>query len=209
MVMNAIEPTSVSAIAICSVVPGLDYSVRAACLKYCQCDPFFINAKTQLGLKINYRNPAEVGADRLATSVAASQHYPNQCLIVVDMGTATTLDAISANNEYLGGVILPGMKLSMEALQSKTAKLSSVEILKPENCIGKATIESIQSGLFYGQMGMIREITQKIAQEVFNDTIPKLIGTGGFSSLFEHESLFDEIIPDLVLEGLRLTYALN
>ena len=183
--------------------------MRAACLKYFQFEPFFISAHSQLGLKIHYRNPTEVGADRLATSVAASQLYPQQSLIVVDLGTATTLDVISEHSEYLGGVILPGIKLSMEALQSKTAKLSSVKILKPAGVIGKATIESIQSGLFYGQIGMIRELVNGVAQEAFAGKRPKLIGTGGFSNLFENENLFDEIIPDLVLEGLRLTYYLN
>jgi len=206
---NDIAPDLIQAIVICSVVPNLDYSVRAACVKYFKKDPLFITHQSQLGLNIQYQNPKEVGADRLATAVAAKAHYPDQNLIVVDLGTATTFDVISRDNDYLGGVILPGIRLSMEALQSKTAKLSSVEIIKPEKIIGRATMESLQSGLFYGQIGMIRELSKKVAEEAFKNESVQLIGTGGFAHLFEAENIFNEIIPHLVLEGLRLAYALN
>lgn len=201
---NNIAPSLIKKIAICSVVPALDYPVRSACLKYFQCEPFFLTADKITTLTIQYTNPHEVGADRLATAIAASHQFPNQPLIIVDLGTATTLEVITADKQYLGGVILPGIRLSMEALQSKTAKLSTVNIIKPRHRIGKTTIESIQSGLFYGQVGMIRELITHITAETFGNQKPLCLGTGGFATLFEKEGLFDHIIPDLVLKGLLL-----
>lgn len=200
---NNIDPLAISQIAICSVVPSIDYSVRAACLKYFNIEPYVLNPQTTTALTIKYRNPAEVGADRIATAIAACQQFTDKNLIVVDLGTATTLDVITRDKAYLGGAILPGMRLSMDALQSKTAKLSAVTILKPDNAVGKATIESLQSGLYYGQLGMIRELSQVMSKEAFGNEPYLLIGTGGFAHLFENEKLFDAIVPELVLDGLR------
>jgi type III pantothenate kinase len=204
---NNIDPASVTDVAICSVVPSMDYSMRAAILKYFNRDPFFLTADKIRDLTIHYINPQEVGADRLATAVAASIEFPQQDVIVVDLGTATTLEVITADKQYLGGAILPGIRLSMEALQSKTAKLSSVSIIKPKQVIGKTTIESLQSGLYYGQMGMIRELIAQITRDIFNGHQPLIIGTGGFAHLYEKEYLFDHLISDLVLTGLCHVYA--
>jgi type III pantothenate kinase len=206
---NDIDATNISSIAIASVVPSLDYTLRAACLKYFNISPFFLQHGVNTGLTNCYTHPAEVGADRMANAIAASHFFPNQDLIVVDMGTATTFEVINKNKEYLGGTILAGIRLSMEALQSNTAKLSAVEIVQPSHAIGRSTRENIQSGLYFGQVGMIREITSRISQEAFAGRDPFIIGTGGFAYLVEPEGIFSTVLPDLVLHGIRLAQALN
>lgn len=206
---NSIDHSGINKIAICSVVPNIDYSLRAACIKYFGCDPFLLEAGVKTGLKIKYRNPLEVGADRVANAVAAVAAYPKQNIIIVDLGTATTLCAINKDKEYLGGAIMPGMRISMGALQTNTAKLFPVEIIAPETVIGRSTIESIQSGLYYGQLGLIREIAQRTIQENFCEQSTVVIGTGGFAHLFEKEKIFNIILPDLVLDGLRLAMQMN
>lgn len=206
---NDIAPDTISGISICSVVPDLNHSIRNGCLKYFKIEPFFLKAGVKTGLKIKYRNPLEVGTDRIANAIAATSLFPNKNIIVIDFGTATTFCAISKTKDYLGGIILPGIRISMEVLESKAAQLPSVEIKKPENVVGRSTVESIQSGLFYGQVGTVREIKNKIISEVFSDDVPVTIGTGGFSSLFESEGLFDLTLPTLVLKGLLNSYRLN
>ena len=206
---NDINQSEIHAISICSVVPHVDYTIRSACLKYFQLDPFFLQAGVKTGLKICYRNPLEVGADRIANAVAAISQFPKKNIIIVDFGTATTLCALSKDKQYLGGVIMPGMKLSMTALQEHTAKLSSVEIIKPKSVIGRTTTESIQAGLYYGQYALIKELTQKIKQDYFPNESPLVLGTGGFSHLFSDTHLFNAIIPDLVLHGLYHIITLN
>jgi type III pantothenate kinase len=192
---NGISGEGVSQIAICSVVPDVIHSLKGACQKYFNIRPFILQAGARTGLKIKYRNPLEVGADRIANSIAATHMYPNKNLIIADFGTATTFCAITADKEYLGGIILAGLRLSMEALEAKTAKLPTVEIIKPGELVGRSTVESIQSGLYYGNLGMLK------------DTM--LIGTGGFSRLFEKEQVFDALIPELVLSGMRIALQLN
>jgi type III pantothenate kinase len=206
---NNIDNNQIQNIAICSVVPSLDYSLRAACIKYFGITPFFLQAGVQTGLDIKYHNPNEVGADRIANAIAAVAAYPNQNLIVVDFGTATTICVISSKKEYLGGIILAGIQLSMNALQANTAKLFPVEIVQPRNMIGRSTTESIQSGLYYSQLATVREITQHIRNNYFADKEPIIIGTGGFSHLFENQNLFTVILHDLVLQGLHITLTSN
>lgn len=206
---NKIDPSEISAISICSVVPNFDYPLRHACVKYFDIKPFILKAGVKTGLKIKYRNPLEVGADRIANAIAALDMYPDQNRIIVDFGTATTFCAINKANEYLGGVIMPGFKLSMHALQSNTAKLSSVEIIKPEEAIGRSTQESLQIGIYQMQHATIRAVRDDINAEHFSDAPAKLVGTGGFAYLFADEGLFDVIEPDLVLYGLRDAYQKN
>lgn len=206
---NGIDSQQVDHIAICSVVPSVDYSLRAACIKYFDLEPFMLQAGVKTGLKIKYRNTLELGADRIANAIAGMGMFPNKNLIIVDLGTATTYCAISADKEYLGGVIMPGMRLSMNALQTGTAKLFPVEIIQPEFTIGKTTEENIQSGLYYGQLGAMKILIERIKKENFNGKQPIIIGTGGFSHLFVNQNYFDAHIPDLVLHGLRFLLQLN
>jgi type III pantothenate kinase len=206
---NNIDSAGLQHISICSVVPNIDYSLRAACIKYFGITPFFLQAGATTGLKIKYYNPQEVGADRIANSIAAVAEFPNQNLIVVDFGTATTMCVISAQKEYLGGVILAGIQLSMNALQANTAKLFSVEIIQPHNVIGRSTAESIQSGLYYSQLSTIKEVTSHICANQFANQKPIIIGTGGFAHLFEKQNLFSVILPDLVLHGLHIAITTN
>lgn len=206
---NQVEPQSIKHISMCSVVPNLDYSLRSACLKYFSCEPFIIQAGIKTGLKINYRNPIEVGADRITTAIASINRYPEMNLINIDFGTATTVCAITANKNYLGGAILPGLKLAMESLQNHAAKLPPVEILKPQEVVGRSTIESIQSGLYMSTLGACRELIQRVKQEAFDSKPCKVIATGGFASLFELEKIYDVNVPDLVLEGLKIALLQN
>lgn len=214
---NNISNQQIKKIAICSVVPHVDYSLTAACIKYFNIEPFMLQAGVKTGLKIKYHNPLEVGSDRIANAIAATHLYPKQDLILVDFGTATTFCAISADKDYLGGVILPGMRIAMEALQANTAKLFPVEIVKPKTILGRSTRESIQSGLYYSQLGTVHEVLKRISQEVFIQqkplsavsAEPLLIATGGFAQLFSEEKIFTAIIPDLVLQGLYLALNFN
>lgn len=206
---NKIKYDSIKQIAICSVVPSLDYSLRAACIKYFDVTPFFLAMGAKTGVQIKTKNPNETGADLVATAIGAVSHYPKQNIIVADFGTATTLSAISANKEFLGAAFLPGIRLAMHALEDNTSKLSAVEIIKPEKIIGTTTKESIQSGLYYSHLGTLREIIAGMTREAFADDKPVIIGTGGFAHLFENENIFTTIMPSLVLEGLHLALKNN
>lgn len=206
---NGMDPTEVKKIALCSVVPDVVHSLRNACKKYFNLNPFLLQAGVKTGLKINYRNPLEVGADRIANSIAAVNLYPQKNLIIVDLGTATTFCAVSSEKEYLGGSIVAGLRLNMEALESQTAKLPSVEIIQMDQALGRSTVESIQSGLYFGHVGTIRELSEQISKECFEGEKPYIIGTGGFASLFDKAKVFDAVQPDLVLQGLLQSLKLN
>lgn len=202
---NGIETKQIEAVAICSVVPSCDYTIRHTFSLYFDANFFVLQAGVKTGLNIKYKNPNEVGADRIANAIGAVHAFPNKNLIIIDMGTATTLCAVTANRDYLGGTILPGMRLGMESLKNNAAKLMEVDIETPATYIGRTTRESIQSGLYYGQLGAIKEVIAGYRNEVFQDA-PVIIGTGGFSSLFRDKGLFDIILPDLVLQGLQKAY---
>lgn len=206
---NQIDPDSIDQIMVCCVVPDLLYSLRACCQKYFSLDPLVLRPGIKTGLKILYRDPKEVGADRIADAIGAVKLFPNRNLIVADFGTATTLCAITKNKEFLGGNILPGLKLAMDALEAKTAQLPSVEIVPPKSGIGRSTVESIQAGLYWSNVGMVRELVQRITNEVFSDEPPLVIGTGGFAQLFNREKLFDHVVSDLILTGLLEVSRLN
>ena len=201
---NKINPNDIEHFAVCSVVPGLDHSLRNCSLKYFDRNPFFLQPGVKTGLKIRYHNPHEVGADRIANGIAATYLYPGKDLIIVDFGTATTFCAVSADKDYLGGVIVAGIGISGEALSTKTAKLPNVEIVKPKQALGRTTVESIQSGLYFGNLGMVKEISTRLTQECFGGKRPFIIGTGGIASLFADANIFDVEAPDLVLHGLLI-----
>lgn len=206
---NGYDWKNISKIGCCSVVPAINYSLKSACSKYLNQEPLFIQAGIKTGLKIKYSNPKEIGADLIAAAMGAVCLYPNQNMIIVDLGTATTLELISKENEFIGGSILPGMKISVDALATGTAKLPSVEIAKPQGLYGSSTSEAIQIGLFYGTAGSIKEICYVYQKNIFNGEKPLIIGTGGFSKIFAEYNLFDKIVPELVLLGVNQALKLN
>ncbi|MBI3885118.1 MAG: type III pantothenate kinase [Opitutae bacterium] len=206
---SGVDPGLITSVAVCSVVPAVVYSLRSACLKYFNHEPFVLQAGVKTGLKVRYRNPHEVGADRIANAVAAAHRHPGRDLIVVDCGTATTFDVVTAGGDYLGGAIMPGVGVSAETLASHTAKLPRVEIAQPDSVLGRSTVESIQAGLFHGHVGAMRHLTELLTNEAFGGTRPVVVGTGGFARMFEQEKLFAEIVPELVLQGLKLADAMN
>lgn len=206
---NKISPEQISATALCSVVPSFDYTLRHTLALYFGCPIFILQAGVKTGLNIKYKNTNEVGTDRIANAIGAIDVFPNSHLITVDMGTATTICAVNKKHDYLGGSILPGLRLAMESLKNNTAKLMEVDIEKPTSYLGRSTIESIQTGLYYGQLGALKEIVHGFQQEIFNQEPVTIIGTGGFAQMYRDIGLFNVILPDLVLHGLRKAYALN
>ena len=208
ILINQVEAETIDDIIIACVVPPLVPILKEMSSKYFSCEPLIVGPGIKTGISILYRNPAEVGADRIVNSVAAYEKYGGP-LIIIDFGTATTFDAVSKRGEYLGGAIFPGIQISMEALFKNTAKLPRVEMVPPPRVIGKSTVESIQSGLFWSNVGMVKELVARISAEVFADEPPFVIGTGGFANLFEGQNIFDAVVPDLILVGLREAVRLN
>lgn len=206
---NDIEPSAIQSIVICCVVPDLLYSLRACAQKYFDIEPVILRPGIKTGLKIAYRDPKEVGADRIADAVGAIKLFPGRNLIVADFGTATTVCAIRSDRTFLGGNILPGIRLSMEALEMRTAQLPSVEIKPVRKAFGTTTIESIQSGLFWSNVGMIKELVARVTEQEFSNDPPLVVGTGGFVHLFDRENIFDHVVSDLILTGLIEVLRLN
>ena len=199
-----IATEEVSDVIISSVVPQLNYSVTSAVKKYFGLEPYIIGENLICDIPNLYENPKEVGADRLVDSYAAVRKY-GAPLIIVDFGTATTCEAVSAKGEYLGGIIYPGIKISMDALYEKASKLPKIELVKPDFTIGKSTVSSMQSGAYYGYLGAIEKMVSNIKETLGEGT--KVIATGGFSRLFEDEkNLFDYIDQRLPLEGIRMVF---
>jgi type III pantothenate kinase len=205
---NGVDPNAIDGAALCSVVPDVVHSLRNCFRKYFRLEPFVLGPGSKTGLKIRYRNPLEVGADKIANAIGAVARYPGRNLLIVDLGTATTLCAVTKDKEYLGGVIAPGIHMSMAALESNTARLPVVEIVRPAEVLGRSMIESIQAGLYYGTLATIRSFVAEIGVQYFADDPPVVLGTGGFGRLFEEEQLFDEFLPELSLMGLRRAVAL-
>ncbi len=206
---NDIAHGDIKQVSICTVVPEVLHSVKNACLKYFNLNPFILQAGVKTGLKIKYKNPLEVGADRIANAIAATHSYPNENVLIIDFGTATTFCAVSAGKEYLGGVIIAGIGISAEALEQRTSRLPTVEIVRPETCLSKTTVESIQSGLYFGTIGQVKEIGGRIINEAFDGKTPRIIGTGGIASMFTKAGIFEEENPDLVLHGLHQALKMN
>jgi type III pantothenate kinase len=206
---NGVDPDAIRMAGICSVVPDAVHSLRNCFRKYFRFEPFLLQPGARTGLKIRYRNPLEVGADKIANAIGALERFPNRNLLIVDFGTATTLCAVTKEKEYLGGIITPGISLSMAALEAKTARLPVVEIVRPSEVLGRSTVESIQSGLYYGTLATVRALTASVAKEHFAGERPLVIGTGGFGRLFAEEKVFDAFVPELPLIGLRRAVELS
>ncbi len=197
----------VQAAMISSVVPPLTNCIEQAVQKYFNITSLTVGPGIKTGLSIKYENPREVGADRVVNAVAGIKLYGSP-LIIVDFGTATTFCAISEQGDWLGGAVAPGLGISGEALFQQTAKLPRVEIARPKNVIGKNTVNSIQSGLYFGYVGLVESLITRIKSEMGCN--PKVIATGGFAELIAAESrLIDIVNSDLTLEGLRYLYELN
>ena len=195
--------SDVSDVIISSVVPQVNYSVSSAVRKYFGLEPLVIGENIFCDMPNLYENPKEVGADRIVDSYAAFKKYGGP-LIIVDFGTATTCEAVSEKGEYLGGIIYPGIKTSMDALYEKAAKLPKIEILKPDFALGKNTVSSMQSGAYYGYLGAI-DMMVKNLKGIIGDSA-KVVATGGFARLFAEEELFDHIDQRLPLEGIKMVY---
>ncbi len=190
-----------------SVVPQLDSSIGAVAGRYLGLEPLQVTAKTRTGLGMRVDTPEEVGADRIVNSVAAAERYGFPC-IAVDFGTAITFDAISEDREYLGGIICPGIQVSSQALVRRTARLPQIELRQPDKVIGSSTVGSLQSGFYYGMLGMVDGILEKMLPALGTDA--SVVATGGQSESLARDSRFIQMVdPDLTLEGLRLVWNLN
>jgi type III pantothenate kinase len=205
--MQGIKASEVTSIIIASVVPPVESTLRRVCERYFKLKPMFVEPGIKTGMPILVDNPAELGADRLVNGVAAFEKYGGPC-VVVDFGTATTFDVISAQGEYCGGVIAPGLGISADALFSRAARLARVDIRKPPKVIGTNTMVNIQSGLYYGYLGLVDGILEHIVAEL--GVTPKVVATGGLARLIVKDSkYFSEIDDMLTMDGLRIIYERN
>jgi type III pantothenate kinase len=201
-----VTPSDLAAAAVSSVVPPMDPRLREGVRRYLGQTAFFVEPGIRTDMPLLVDAPNELGADRLCDAVAAFAEHGGPCL-VLDFGTAVTWEVVSAAGEYLGGAIAPGPAVTAEALSSKTAKLPRVALAPPPRVIGKGTVDSIQSGMFYGYLGLIEGVTRRMLAELGEATV---VATGGLASAFaEHTDLIHHVEPDLTLHGLRLLWRLN
>jgi type III pantothenate kinase len=202
-----IEPKQIDSVVIASVVPPLNPSLVEASRKYFGQDPLMVGPGIRSGLKILYDNPKEVGADRIVAALAAFRKYGGP-LIIIDFGTGTTYDAISAAGDYLGGAIAPGIGIAADALFEHAARLQRVELKAPPSVIGRNTVESVQAGILFGYVAQVEGMVARLRRELGDEA--KVIATGGYARLIAaHTQAIQEVDDRLMLEGLRLIHELN
>jgi len=206
--IEGMSRTDIKAAIIASVVPAMVFGLKTLCRRYFKCEPLVVGDEgVDLGIKVLLDRPEEVGADRLVNAVAAHQCYPGP-LIVIDFGTATTFDVVDSDGNYCGGAIAPGINLSLQALHMAAAKLPRVAIGRPRQVIGKATVPAMQSGIFWGYVGLIEGLVKRIKDEIGSDML--VVATGGLAPLF-HEATpaIERLDPDLTLRGLLIIHRMN
>ncbi|MDF0727814.1 type III pantothenate kinase [Cytobacillus sp. S13-E01] len=202
-----LEFDDIKGIIISSVVPPIMFALERMCYKYFHLKPLIVGPGMKTGLNIKYENPREVGADRIVNAVAGIHLYGSP-LIIVDFGTATTYCYINEDKQYMGGAIAPGIAISTEALYSKAAKLPRIEIVRPNEIIGKNTVSAMQAGILYGYVGQVEGIVSRMKEQ--SKVMPKVIATGGLATLIAKESpAIDYVEPFLTLKGLQLIYERN
>ena len=202
--LDGIKVNDVNAAIVATVVPQTMFPLTRLCERYFSCKPFIVENGEEVGIDVTVANPDEVGADRLVNAVAAHAKYPGW-LIVIDFGTATTFDVIKDDGAYVGGVIAPGVNLSLDALEKAAARLPRVTVSKPPSVIGTGTVTAMESGVYWGYIGLIEGLILRIKQEIGRDI--RTISTGGLAPLFQlGSSMIEEVEADLTLDGLRLVY---
>ncbi|HHZ66723.1 MAG TPA: type III pantothenate kinase [Rhodospirillales bacterium] len=202
--LDGIKPNDINAAILATVVPHTVFPLTHLCERYFKCAPLIIDNGNSVGISVEVANPREVGADRLVNAVAAHAKFSGR-LIVIDFGTATTFDIIRDDGAYVGGVIAPGVNLSIEALDRAAARLPRITVAKPPSVIGSGTVTAMQSGVYWGYISLIEGLVTRIKEEVGQSM--RTISTGGLAPLFKNGTdLIDELESDLTLHGLRLVY---
>ena len=207
LTLRGIPPDGVNHVALCSGVPPLTLVFAEMCLTYFRLEPMIVEAGVRTGIKVLYDNPRDVGADRIVDAAAALELYGGPA-IVVDFGTATVFDAVTANGEYLGGAIAPGISIAADALFYSASLLRRVELVRPPEAIGRNTVHALQSGLVLGYAEMVKGMVARFDEELGGGST--VVATGGLAGLMEAETnVFDHVAPHLTLTGLRIIQELN